>query len=463
MSRSSTIPRPPSRSWLASAALACAATALACLPSTPAPFGALGLLLALGTVSVAGVALLALFPHALVALVPALLPSPMLLLTFAWELALLALAGLLALQGWRARAGWLHRLGGTELAALAFTGWALFSVLWIDDPRQYMIGARRLAVGFCALWVATRLPAIASRRAFDAGLIAGASALALAALARSLTTGLSSEQALLRRPEVTNLGWGTANYVAALLLLFAPSLLRLASRPGARERAWAAAAFGLVTLVQLVVASRAAAVLFLAATFAQLWRAAGRARLWVVLGFAATLAAVLATPLGQGLLSRLESVRELGSMTIRLWYFREAWSRVLENLPWGLGLWQGFAHADRLQGIDPHNYWLLIGGDLGLPGILLWLAVLVAIARRIGSLRRDEPGREQAHALLVTFVIANLNTLVEPTFQGAHYQVFFYWIVGGALAYAGAGQAPVSVRAWPPAEGPSDALARSGA
>ncbi len=424
------------RGGLVAAAIAIAAATLVCLPSAPGLFGLGGLLLALAAAAAAGVGVLALFPQALAVLVPALIPSPMFLLTFAWELALYLTTGLLVLHGWRTRAAWLHRLGSVETALAAFTAWALFSGLWSDDLRWYAIGARRLLMGLIALWVAVRLPHVASRRWFEAGLLAGAGALALAALVRSLTHGMSSEMAMLRRPEVTHLGWGTANYVAGLLLLFAPGVLMLALRGVRAQRLAAWGVFAVVTAVQLVVASRAALLLFVAGTLVLLLRLAGRTRPWIALGWLSAVAAMLATPLGAAFLSRLESLRDLGSMTIRLWYFREAWGRLLENLPWGLGLWQGYGHADRLQGIDPHNFWLLIGGDLGLPGLMLWAVVLVVLVRRIRALRVDAAGREQAFTLLLIVVLANLHTLVEPTFQGAHYQLLFFWIVCGALAYA---------------------------
>ncbi len=423
----------PLRVAFVSAAIAATATTIVCLPSAPGPAG---LLLAAGAVVSAGLGLLLAFPQLLVGLVPALIPSPMFLLTFAWEIALVVLAALLALHGWRLRAAWLYRLGTVEWAVVLFTGWALFTGFWSEDTRFYLVGARRLLMGMCALWVASRLPAIASRRWFDFGLIGGASALAMSAILRSFTTGLTATQALLHRTEVTNLGWGTANYVATLLLLCTPSLLRLALRGRPPERTLAWVGFALVTTVQLIVASRAAMVLFLVGTLMQLLRATRRFRLWVGFGFAAALSAILLSPLGYGLMSRLDSVRELGSMTIRIWYFREGWRRLVEHLPWGMGLWQGYGNADHLHGIDPHNFWLLIGGDLGLPGVLLWAAVLVIIARGWWSMRGDESSREQVHTLLLTLVIANLHTLVEPTFQGAHYQLLFYWVMCGTLAYA---------------------------
>ena len=458
----STTRRPEPRLTIAAGAIAAIATTLVCLPSAPGIAGLGGLVLLLGTLIVACAGLLIACPPLLVALVPALIPSPMFLLTFAWEVALVVLAALIALHGWRVRAGWLHRLGSIERALVLFTVWALFSGFWSDDTRYYLIGARRLLMGLCALWVASRLPAIASRRWFDVGLIAGAGALALSAGYRSMTSGLSSEQALLHRSSATDLGWGTANYVATLLLLFSPSLLRLVLRGRPVERTLASISFVLAFGIQLVIASRAATILFIIGALVQLLRVTRRFRMWVAAGFAAAIAVILMSPLGYGFMSRFDNLRELGSMTIRLWYFREGWARLLEHLPWGMGLWQGYGNADHLQGIDPHNYWLLIGGDLGLPGVALWITVLVAITRRWWATRRDEASREEAHTLLLTLVLANLHTLVEPTLQGAHYQLLFFWVLCGTLAYsesgAGVGRAspePAAPRGVRPAGSPA--------
>ena len=437
----------------AGVAIATGVTLLVCLPFAPAPLGLVGLALAVAAAGAAGVALWALIPPSIVVLVPALIPSPMVALTFGWEVALAALAAALAVHGLRTRAAWTWRIGDTERWLLAFTAWALFTVFWSPDLRYFLLGARRLILGVVTLWVALRLPHVAGRRWFDMGLIVGATALALSALGHSLTTGLSQAQALLHRTEVTNLGWGTANYVATLLLLFSPSLLRLALRGRRPERALAWAAFALVAIVQLIIASRAATVLFLGGTLAQLLRAALRFRIGVGLGFAATLAAALASPLGYGLLSRLANLRELGSMTIRLWYFREGSRRVVDNLPWGLGLNQGYSNPDRLHGIDPHDYWLLLGGDLGIPGVLLWVAVLLSLVGLVRALHTDEAEREQAYVLALTLVLANLHTLVEPTFQGGQYQLVFFWIMGGTLAYASLRRSPTSAIAPPPPSG----------
>lgn len=432
-----TLDFPPSRPVRVRSAIliALGVTLLVCSPFAPGPWGLLGLLLVAATAVFAGLALWVAVPPSIVMLVPTLLFSPMMFLTYAWELGLVVLALAMLVHGLRRREAWPWRLHAVEIALLAFSAWSLFSWFWSPDLRFYLIGARRTLLGLVALWVATRLPQVASRRWFDWGVIGGASALALAAIHRALTLGLSAEEAMLRRPEVTNLGWGTANYIATLLLLFTPSLLWLALRGPRLERTLAWIAFALVATVQLVVASRAAGVLFIAATMIQFLVAARRHRLWVGLGTATVITGLLLSPLGSGLLSRFVSLREMGSLTIRIWYFRESARRLVEHLPWGLGLSQGYSNADQLKGIDPHNYWLLLGGDLGIPGLILWAIVLAVIVRALLALRRHEANRELVSTMLLTFVVANLHTLVEPTFQGTQYQFLWFWMFGGCLAY----------------------------
>lgn len=433
----------PAGTWVA-ILIACVATLLVCLPSADGPWGLAGLLLAVASVAVAGVAAWVAVPAAIVALVPMLIPSPMMFLTFTWEIALAILAAAMLLDGLRRRAAWLLRLGPVEVALVVFSLWALGSWFWSPDLRFYLIGARRMLLGLCALWVSLRLPEIAPRRWFDLGLIGGAIAISASTILHTASSGFSAEEAAVRRGEFTDLGWGKDNYLSTLLLLFTPSLLLLAFRGRRMERALAWMAFGLVTVVQLVIASRAGGLLFLLGALVQLLYAVGRHRLWVGLGALAAGTGLLLSPLGYGMLSRLDNIRDLASMTIRLWYFREAGRRLVEHLPWGLGLWQGYVNADRLQGMDPHNYWLLIGGDLGVPGLLLWATVLVVLARELLALRRKPASRELAFTLLLTFTLANVHTLVEPTFQGPQYELLFFWIVCGSLAYAKRERAPVT-------------------
>jgi hypothetical protein len=147
------------------------------------------------------------------------------------------------------------------------------------------------------------------------------------------------------------------------------------------------------------------------------------------------IAGLLASPLAGLLLSRFTSPRELGSIVVRIWYFREAWRRLLDNLPWGIGLGQGFAYPDHLGDIDPHNYWLVVGSEFGVIGVGLWVVTLVLLWRRIQRHRSDAEWLKERSALQIAFWLSQLHTLVEPTFQGVQYQYVFWWVFGGYLGY----------------------------
>jgi len=429
------------RGAAAGAAIAAGSALVVCLPLAPGPGALAGLLLAAGSALASLLALWVAVPEAIVALVPTLAPSPIVAYTFAWEWALALLLLVTIVHGVRRNTAWVWSVSPMERWLLAFTAWALFTGFWCTTSLYYLLGMRRLVVGASVLWVALRLPHLAPRRWFNLGVVGAAGAIALAAILHSLSTGFSQMQALLHRTQVTDLGWGTANYVATLLLLCGPSLLRLALRGEPSERVLAGVAFALATVVEFIVASRAALALFIIATLLLLVHATRRYKLAVTLAGLGAVTGILASPLGVGVLSRIGSLRDLGSMTIRIWYFREGTQRLLEHLPWGMGLGQGYANADRLKGIDPHNYWLLVGGDLGLPGLVLWAGFLVTVVRAWLDVRHDEPSRETAFTILLTFAIGNLHALVEPTFQGGQYQLLFMWIVCGTLAYTRAGRA----------------------
>ena len=80
----------------------------------------------------------------------------------------------------------------------------------------------------------------------------------------------------------------------------------------------------------------------------------------------------------------------------------------------------------------------MVGSELGLPGLLLWAAVLVIIWRAVGRLGSAPEMRGRVFALRVAFVLSQLHTLVEPTFQGSQYQFIWFWLFGGYFAYGAA-------------------------
>jgi len=156
----------------------------------------------------------------------------------------------------------------------------------------------------------------------------------------------------------------------------------------------------------------------------------------LLLGALVAIALLLVGPGAERLLERFTDEKELGSFVIRLMYFRVAWHRLLDHLPFGMGQGQGYTYADRLATEDPHNYWLVVGPELGIPGLVLWITILVMLWRRASAMARVPETRVAGRAMQLTLLISQLNSLFEPTFQGLQYHFLFYWIMGIHLGSA---------------------------
>ena len=440
----------PPRAALAVFALACAIGSAGAV-SVIEKYGALspwGLATGLAIFAGAGLAMFYLAPQGLVVLTPILLPLPYLAHVFPYEMALLVLTAVVAIVGWRRRADWLFRLGPLELTLLASMAWAFSTALWCTDWDHYLLGVRRLTMGFVTLWTAWRLARLVPRRWFELGLLLGTITLAAAALGAYLMTGFSAQQALIERSSATDLGWGKANFIATILLLVSPVLLHLAmhaDRVWNRALAWVA--LPLVAAMQVMIASRAALVLFMGGLLVQVVGSRAHRRLIVVV--LAGIAAIVMGPWAAGVIARFTSVRELGSIAIRGWYFREAWRRTESGFPLGIGLGQGWSYPDHLNVNDPHNYWLVLSSELGVLGVLSWIAVLVVLWRGLRRLDDDPSRRLPGWALQVGFWLGQLHTLVEPTFQGIQYPFVYFWLMGGYLGYGAASRAAGSDTARP--------------
>ncbi|MBI5710196.1 MAG: hypothetical protein HZC42_07835 [Candidatus Eisenbacteria bacterium] len=424
------------RPLLTGAAIAVAATVMVSVWLGLGLLSLPGLLLLLLAVIGGGVLFLGTAPGLLAVLGPALMPLGLVWIVFPYEMAFGVLALLVVLRGLELRAHWLLRLERLELANLTLVAWALFTGFWCTDPGLYFLGARRFLEGAASLWVAYRFARLVPRRMFELGLVACSIALSTSALARYLSRGLSPERVIFDRASATNLGWGTANFIATLLLILTPPIIVMGLR--ARERwlrgiAWPTAALN--GLLQGVIASRAATLLFFGGLLTQFTGGRTRRHWLGATVVVAVMALLLASPLGQMLIVRFQNPRELGSMVVRVWYAREAWQRTLVAFPWGLGVNQGLAQTDHLQNIDPHNYWLVLSSELGLPGVLLWIVILVLLWRRIGPLVATPEWHEVGRALQIAFWLSQLHTLVEPTFQGPQYQYLYFWVLGGYLGY----------------------------
>jgi hypothetical protein len=400
----------------------------------------IGILSPPGILTTAGVVVLGLgwlliaAPQLLFILAPSLMPLPILGNIFAFELALGALTIVLLLRLVRSRSPWLTRLNRIDIMNGALVFWVLFSGFWCSDRVLYTIGIRRFIEGWVTFWVAYRVTRYVSRPWFETGLLSCATLLAVAALQKRLSFGMD---VFVSRAAATNLGWGTANYVATLLMLLSPPILAIAMGSAQRWLRWFAwPILGLIAMMQVLIASRAVSALFAIGILVQLSRGQIRRRWLGILAAITVFAGLLMSPWGQDYLARFGSPRDIGSMIVRIWYFREAWHRTLDNLPWGIGINQGLAYPDHLGAIDPHNYWLVLSSELGIPGVLLWVGVLVVISRTMGRMAKTSGWEAEGRALLVSFWLSQFHTLVEPTFQGVGYQFLYFWLIGGYFSYA---------------------------
>ncbi len=404
----------------------------------------------LGPSSLPGLALLALVavlggvlvlreaPWLPIVAVPLILFLPQTGFFFPFELLLFVATGLAVVALARSRNPALQRTSAWEAANLLFVGWALFTMFWAFDGTNAVLGARFLLIGAIAAGLSSRLPALMSRRLFEVSVVGALSILAGVAALRSFAGGVTAQTALLHRSATTDMGWGTANYVATLLLLLSPLAFALVVLP----RPWwirGTAATGLILsgMLQVLVASRAATVLFFLGLLVQAFLMLRRRARWIgVSSIVVGTTLALISPFGQGFLSRFTNIRDLGSMVIRLWYFREGWHRVQDFFWFGMGLHQGISYPDKMKGIDLHNYWLVVTSELGVIGLSLWLVTVVLQHRAYARLRAEGGHDRIALALQVSFWCGQLHTLVEPTFQGVHYQFLWFWLGMGFVGYA---------------------------
>jgi hypothetical protein len=379
-------------------------------------------------------------PLAAAAALPLLLLSPQFLKIYAYEPVLVALAAGLVVAGVQSRASWVTRLDPIELAVAAFLGWAVVSGFWCRDLWWYAFGLRKLGIGLVSLWTAWRLARLVGAGPVQTGIALGAFGIATETLIRAFTFGMAAAGTTVSRRDSTDIGWGNSNFIAAILTLTIPTLLALTvgrGRPAARTLAWIT--LPLVAGVAVVAVSRGGAILFVIGVLVFLFRQRpGRRQLAMVGAAALSILALVAGPGGARLAGRFTSAREQGSALIRLLFWREGWRRFVAHLPWGMGQGQGYVASDHLGSEDPHNYWLVVGPELGVVGLAIWVAILVLLWRRASALARDARTRDLGQALQLTIVLSQLNSLFEPTFQGLQYHFFFYWIAGALLGAAAA-------------------------
>lgn len=391
------------------------------------------------------------WPAITIAMMPVLIIPPQFAKVYSYEVLIFVCAVGLAMIGWRRRASWLMRLDPIEVVLWMLVAWAAFTFFWCRDTWWWMFGVRKIAMCGLSLWVALRMTRFVNPDLLLLGVPAGACALSIATVARALSQGGIDMIAThnLRRSS-TDLGWGAANYIAALLSLMLPTGIHMAMagrRKLYRIVGWAS--IPLTASVVTIAASRGGALLVVAVALFAIFRS--KIKPWMAMLSAAIMFALLLTgPGAKLLLERFTNVEDMSSIVVRFMYWRVAWVRLTDHWPWGMGLNQGYGYLDRLYTEDPHNYWLVLGSELGAMGLILWITFLVLLWMRISRIEKNPQSQLEGRAMQLTFGIAMLNLIFEPTFQGLQYSALFYWIMGVYLGRAKLRGAHVPLTATPP-------------
>jgi len=311
------------------------------------------------------------------------------------------------------------------LMALFFT-----TLLGPFSPRQFLYVIKLYSVSLLAFeaarWAVPRMGR--ASLAWGPVLFCGVTTLEL--LARLRASGIPTFKSVVLRTYITDLSWGTSNYVAAVLVLCVPMVMFLLRGlpPGGRRSLASAILAG--TLGSLLLTfSRGGFVL--AAGYFLLQGVRLRRGNWIAIAVSIAAAAVLAlSPVGQGLLGRFTSVQGVDSALYRVTIWRAAFERGLAHLPFGVGAGHGVLQNDRLAQIDPHNYPLTLFSETGPLGLVAWLWMFAALWGAARRLRDDPSTRHAGRTMRATLVLAFVNSLFEPTFPGYLYQTLFWWIAG---------------------------------
>jgi O-antigen ligase/tetratricopeptide (TPR) repeat protein len=226
--------------------------------------------------------------------------------------------------------------------------------------------------------------------------------------------------------------FGYPNAMAGFLLLTGGAALALASEgQNSAFRAGTMAVGGLALVGLLLTHSRGA---LLAAGAALLiwvivkWRGElPRRRLWIWLGGCSLLAVLvwLSWKFGGPLVNtgRLAERQEVSSLVWRWQILQWTWAMARDHPWWGVGPGAfpvALTHYQRIPYVsseNPHNLYLELAAEYGLPTAMLAVGALVAFLGRVGkSIRRtpdSDPARRRQAALLATLIAFALHSLVD--------------------------------------------------
>jgi hypothetical protein len=325
------------------------------------------------------------------------------------------------------------RIPGPRALHLAFLAVIVSGLLTLFMAREFSSfgGAlKRVIVGYLGVVVVFRF---ADRRRwpwFAVSIPIVGTAISLLVIGAYISRGFLVHRAYELRTFYSNVGWGTSNYVGAVLslaLLGTVILLVLGSRPWLK----------LVSAVALVPMALCTALLVSRGTVVAiglgllgLFVLIGGRRRWAVLVLGALGAALVTRlPVFKVLLLRFTASSQSFSYYARLVHWRLSLQRFLEHPLLGVGLGQGRFQTDELQSLDPHNYFLSVASETGVVGLLAWIALIVVFVQTAWNAARAFPSRVPwALSLGVFVLVAVVHSCYEPTFSGANYFFLFFWV-----------------------------------
>jgi O-antigen ligase len=356
-----------------------------------------------------------------------------------YDLVLMSLGALILIR----RVGTADRrmpLDRVEIAYLIFLASMGTTLLQPFDLRRLLLAVKLYLFGLLAFEIARRGARWFGRTALLMGPLAFAGITVVMLAIVSHRTSSVTSVLLKHRANLTDLSWGSTNYVAAVLVLVLPGVLYLArdSHSGRLPRRLGAVGVAMV-LAGLVLSTSRGGLLLGVAYLALATVGARRGLVAMGAGIAGLAIVLRFTPLGQAVVSRFTDPFELMSVAIRLDIWRAAFERGMAHLPFGVGYGQGFLQMDKLAEYDPHDFYLTLFSEGGPLGLVFWPALIVTLWSAGGNLMTKEPDRAAGQALRHMIVLALINASFEPTFSGELYHVLFWWMAGCFEAFASRG------------------------
>lgn len=363
-----------------------------------------------------------------------------------YDVVILGLAALIFFA-WVGRTEHPIRLDRVEVAYLIFMACIAITLLGPFDPRHLFVSVWMFGMGLVAFEVARRGAMRIGRVDMLWGplLFAALTAVMLVSLARH--TGSATSLLSKHRTELTNLTWGSTNYVAAVLVLLLPGVLLIARDPRASATRHRIGSIGVAMVLGALALSTSRGGLLLGVVYVLVVNFGSRRGFQAMAaGVLALLVLLFATPFGALVVARFTNPEEMMSVAIRFDIWHAAWERGVTHLPFGVGFGQGAMQNDKLGDYDPHDFYLTLFGEGGPLALVLWLGLIVVLWRAAARLRTRVPERAAGEALRDTIALTLLNAAFEPTFSGHLYYVLFWWMAGIFEAGAGRMSTPVAPR-----------------